>query len=1008
MRLHRLEITAFGPFSGTETIDFERLSNAGLFLIHGQTGAGKTSVLDAVCFALYGRVPGVRAHADGLHSHHAAPGEAPQVVLETTLRGRRFRFTRSPAWERPKLRGAGTTRENARVVVEESDHGRWTPLSTRIDEVQDLVKALMGMNAEQFCQVALLPQGEFAAFLRAGAEERRKVLERLFAAEIYARVERWLVDGRTDTRREVQELRSTAESAADRIAEVAGTVRPGAAGPVPRPRRAEPADEPLEPVEFLLPWSIEAAGQAATVESVAAALDAECARELTRAGEAADRGRTLADRRRRRAEALRRRADLAERAGERAESAARLDAASRADRVAPLIEAAETRARQDERLRRRAVEARTAVGAMVPAAFPDEVLDKAERDRRDEAAGLERLREDAARERRMAAEAARIARDAEHLELREAELSARLEELPGRVEEGRAELNALRVRVAGRPGAEAAVEDLVRRVEAARRRETVAPALAAAEDAYRTAVDHAQEALDRLQALRQDRLDGMAASLASELVAGEPCLVCGSPDHPAPAAPRADTPTPEDEEDAQADHERAQERREDGKARRAELRAELDGLLEVTEEPLDALTEALAEAQTSLAALAADAALLDDLERRLAQTELELTQAREGRETLLRELTGARTRHDELTAEAARLRASLDEARGEDATLEARIDRLTGEADALRAASDALRESATAGEELRAARDAVDGAASAAGFQGVDDVRAHALDPASQEALRRRLRAFDDEDAAVRALLEDPDLTAAAEEPAPDLVALQDALDLARRDARAASSALDRARQRRERLAALHAELEAAVAAWRPAAERHAVVARLAGLASGNHPDNHRQMQLSAYVLAARLEQVVAAANERLARMSAGRYALEHTTERAAADTGRRKGTGGLGLRVADAWTGQSRDPATLSGGESFITSLALALGLADVVTGESAGGAEIGTLFVDEGFGTLDADTLDEVMDVLDGLRDGGRAVGVVSHVAELRTRIPAQLRIRKERTGSTAAVTV
>jgi exonuclease SbcC len=166
-------------------------------------------------------------------------------------------------------------------------------------------------------------------------------------------------------------------------------------------------------------------------------------------------------------------------------------------------------------------------------------------------------------------------------------------------------------------------------------------------------------------------------------------------------------------------------------------------------------------------------------------------------------------------------------------------------------------------------------------------------------------------------------------------------------------------------------------------------------------------MRLSAYVLAARLEQVVEAANERLARMSAGRYALEHTTDKAAAD-GRRGGTGGLGLRVADAWTGQSRDPVTLSGGESFITSLALALGLADVVTAESAAGAEIGTLFVDEGFGTLDEDTLDEVMGVLDGLRDGGRAVGIVSHVVELRARIPAQLRVRKGRTGSTACVTV
>ncbi|WP_344749178.1 SbcC/MukB-like Walker B domain-containing protein [Streptosporangium vulgare] len=134
--------------------------------------------------------------------------------------------------------------------------------------------------------------------------------------------------------------------------------------------------------------------------------------------------------------------------------------------------------------------------------------------------------------------------------------------------------------------------------------------------------------------------------------------------------------------------------------------------------------------------------------------------------------------------------------------------------------------------------------------------------------------------------------------------------------------------------------------------------------------------------------------------MSGGRYLLEHNRDRSAGD--RSRSGGGLGLHILDSWTGVGRDPATLSGGESFITSLALALGLADVVSAE-AGGVDIGTLFVDEGFGTLDEDTLDGVLDILDGLRDGGRAVGIVSHVAELRTRVPAQLHIRKERRGST-----
>lgn len=174
----------------------------------------------------------------------------------------------------------------------------------------------------------------------------------------------------------------------------------------------------------------------------------------------------------------------------------------------------------------------------------------------------------------------------------------------------------------------------------------------------------------------------------------------------------------------------------------------------------------------------------------------------------------------------------------------------------------------------------------------------------------------------------------------------------------------------------------------------------LSAFVEGKSADNRLQMRLSAYVLAYRLSQVVAAANTRLSGMSDQRYSLEHTGQRGAGET-----RGGLSLLVRDDWSGESRDPATLSGGETFVVSLALALGLADVVTQE-AGGADLDTLFVDEGFGTLDADTLDDVMDTLDSLRDGGRVVGVVSHVAEMRDRIPTQLAVRKDRRGSTLAV--
>ncbi|WP_343948037.1 SMC family ATPase, partial [Nonomuraea longicatena] len=240
-------------------------------------------------------------------------------------------------------------------------------------------------------------------------------------------------------------------------------------------------------------------------------------------------------------------------------------------------------------------------------------------------------------------------------------------------------------------------------------------------------------------------------------------------------------------------------------------------------------------------------------------------------------------------------------------------------------------------------------------------------------------------------------------EPAPDLAGLEQARELAEAEVTASASARDRARARAERLGALHEDLDGCLARWRPVEEDFRLAERLAALTSGTSGDNQWNMSLSSFVLGERLRQVVEAANDRLDHMSGGRYRLQHDLRRTAGT--RSRSGGGLGLRVADGWTGVDRDPATLSGGESFITSLALALGLADVVTAE-AGGAEIGTLFVDEGFGTLDEETLDGVLDILDGLRDGGRAVGIVSHVAELRTRIPTQLRVAKTRTGSTLSV--
>lgn len=229
MRLHRLRITAFGPFGASQEVDFDNLSSAGLFLLHGPTGAGKTSVLDAVCYALYGSVPGVRqgsGQGTSLRSDHAAPATRTEVTLDLTVAGRRLELTRQPPWERPKKRGTGTTMDKAQSWLREYDAtaGTWKDLSRSHQEIGEEISQLLGMSKEQFCQVVLLPQGDFARFLRADAEARGKLLGRLFDTRRFAAAEQRLAEQRRAAESEVRAADAELLADAHRMQQAAGSI----------------------------------------------------------------------------------------------------------------------------------------------------------------------------------------------------------------------------------------------------------------------------------------------------------------------------------------------------------------------------------------------------------------------------------------------------------------------------------------------------------------------------------------------------------------------------------------------------------------------------------------------------------------------------------------------------------------------------------------------------------------------------------------------------------------
>ncbi|MEU0190718.1 SMC family ATPase [Streptomyces afghaniensis] len=990
MRLHRLTVTAFGPFGGTQTVDFDELSAAGLFLLHGPTGAGKTSVLDAVCYALYGSVPGARqggGQGTALRSDHAAPATRTEVTLELTVAGRRLEITRQPPWERPKKRGTGTTLDKAQTWLREYDAtaAAWKDLSRSHQEVGEEITQLLGMSREQFCQVVLLPQGDFARFLRADAEARGKLLGRLFDTRRFADVEKRLAERRRATEAQVRDGDAALLADAHRMQQAAGD-----AMRLPELAPGEPGL--AEAVLAAAAVARSAAREQLTVAecTLAAAESAQAA-----AGRALDDVRELARLQQRFTQARERAARLEEGAGAYREAQALMERSRKAEAVAPALDLRES---ADAEHRRAAV-AEARARALLPETFADAGaagLAAAARRAAEELGGLDSARRAERRLAELLDERAGLDRqeraDADVLQEAEAWLDG--------WEETR---TALQARVDSAQQAAALAEQLAvrreparQRLKAARLRDQLAEDTDRAVERARAAQEEALRAQQHWLDLKEQRLTGIAAELAAHLTDGEPCAVCGATEHPAPARKVAGHVDREAEEQALAAYRRADEQRAEDEQKLGVVR---EALAAATAEAGDSPTEQLAseteELEEQYERARRGAAELHAAQERLRQAGHEHERRVAARqEAAVR--SAARVGHRErLESERAALEEELDRARGaldsvaaRAAQLERRTALLTDAADAARAAEDTA-------QRLKDADARLADAAFRAGFDTPRDAAAALLDDDAHRQLQRRLDAWQNEEAAVRAVLAEADTAAAARQQPADLTSAQLAADSAARRLREAASAHDAAVRRCAELDLLSARATASVRRLAPLREEYDRVARMAGLTAGTSADNERRMRLESYVLAARLEQVAAAATVRLRRMSSGRYTLVHSDDR----TGR--GRSGLGLHVVDAWTGRERDTATLSGGETFFASLALALGLADVVTDE-AGGVRLDTLFIDEGFGSLDDQTLDEVLDVLDSLRERDRSVGIVSHVPDLRRRIHAQLEVVKGRSGS------
>jgi DNA repair protein SbcC/Rad50 len=1063
MRLHTLDLQAIGPYATRQRIDFARLAGSGLFLLEGPTGAGKTTILDAITFALYGGLSGNGSGGDRLHSHFAPPDAEPSVTLDFAIGGVRYRVRRSPEYRRPKRRGDGYTTQAAQVHLERHGGGGWTSLSANKAEAGEIITDQIGLNRDQFTQVMLLPQGEFAKFLRSDDDDRRALLTKLFGTQLYDLITAELERGKQEATRARQEARERIATCAAAAAEAAG-LDSEARGELLAAARTDRATRLKEVVAEL----------ARTIEVTRAGLEIAVT-QLTAAQQADASARRQAELMTRLTEALARLAAHESTRPAHQQLVARLAAARQAEPVRPLLAALD-----DAEDATRA--ARTALAEVV--AVLDEDLDDwpGGPDGADFRARLARLTADsggaghdgepasgaevggagqegggsvsgaeraggpvaggraaggaggaaaayAQAAAAQAEDAERLAASLEHLVMAEAAVPGReaalaelgaaaadaaalvtaLEaakvELPGQITAVQERLDGARVAAAGLAAAREQQASAEARLAAAVRAAALVGELTGLDTALREAIDRHQSAVDAYQCAMEERLDNMAAELADRLAEGGACPVCGSTDHPGPAAHLDNAVSAEDVDEAARQRDAAAQARDQAQDERDAVAAQASqasaaaggatvGSLEAAVAELDGQVRLAEQAATDAA----------DLDRELAELCAGRDKLAEDLVNAVAAVAAAQQKAGDAAVELDRLAAELRSAAAEFGSVAARQRALREAAVAGRALAQALGALADAIAAEDAARRRAARELRASGLASLEAARAAVLPPAEQADLTGQAEAWATALAGLAAATAADDLAGldpgraaevreTARAAAGALAAAQDAERLAR-DSYQALTARD------ERLSERMTELGQAEEAADHTDEETGTVIRLAGLARGM--DGHRRIALTTYVLRRWFEQVVQAANVRLAAMSAGRYELARTEE----GESRRQRTG-LTLAVIDRHTGEERSPKSLSGGETFYTSLALALGLADVVRAR-AGGVELDTLFIDEGFGSLDAQTLDQVMAVIDDLRDRGRAVGIVSHVADLKDRVYERLEVRRLPDGSSAATVV
>ena len=1017
-----LTIEAFGPYRDSVTLDFSALQDHSMFLISGPTGAGKTSILDAMVYALYGEPSGEVRKTDAIRSDFAEPERMTRVDFSFAIGEAQYRVERLPKQLVAKKRGTGMREQNASATVYEMKDGEWKVIATSAAAIRDTVQRIIGFRKDQFLQVVLLPQGEFRKLLVASTSEREELLHTLFRTELYRKLQEALKAAYDDAKAGIQENltkqaaliqsipydEETPVLTAQHVRELLANREPYRDGLVVK------RDEAVAKVEqfntLRKEWAVFNQAQQSLVEATSK-LELVKVRESKR-GQLSEKIQFLTS--------LTPSYELYKQFSDKqsvlktletALSDAKKDVEIASQHESKCTEAHDVLVSQGETIQAK----RTTLAQL-----------RQQSEKFDE---LELLNQELS--------TLKSSLETQDREKSEAELQAQhklVANLEFALGEARKQFQANSKALESIPRIQEQLSQLQRYSELLAQKQKIQNDIEA-KDRSLTAIDESvKNSKVQLERLEHLMAEGRAFELVHLVVDNEPCPVCGSTEHPQLASKPELYPTKEEIEAARAVRDEALQKQaseigqketlvirlheldEEIKDQVSKLTSSIDGF---SEDTFDSIQQDLLSQMEHLIALRSDT---KQLSKTIATNENELTGAKEklgkleiGHKALLESLHDLEVQISSVQAKIDALSkilptTDLDAWRKQIESLETDINAYDEQVEVCKTNLEAAR------EQLNAKRGRLETLSAQVeeetnnldviykeytkSLQSISLCEADFIellgDYKALDTFRTELHALDEAFNKAQAVY-DAALKVAKSIAEPRDTVSDEVYDAAveRRDTLVGNlAAWDKETKHIETTLASLEELDVAMGEARNEVE---FLSRLNDLANGGE-QGFKNVTFERYVLGAILDEVVYAANLRLQKMSRSRYSLERSDY-----TGGGRGKQGLDLAVMDAFTGQSRPANTLSGGETFLASMALALGLADVIQ-SYAGGIHMDTMFIDEGFGTLDPDTLELAMETLVQLQSSGRLIGMISHVPELKTRIPAHLEVTRGDDGSTA----